>query len=87
MKGISSHQIHRRLGITYKTAVVHTHRIRTAMESADTPPMSSGGGYVESDEKSLFVLGFFCHPSGRERPQGAIAPIRPGAVYSIGTIR
>ena len=32
-KGISSHQIHRSLGVTYKTAWFMTHRIRCAMES------------------------------------------------------
>jgi transposase-like protein len=49
-KGISSHQIHRSLGVTYKTAWFMTHRIRKAMESTDTTPMGSGGGIVESDE-------------------------------------
>ena len=49
-KGISSHQIHRSLGVTYKTAWFMTHRIRHAMESTDTTPMGSGGGIVEADE-------------------------------------
>src|SRR5579863_2089522 len=31
-KGISSHQIHRTLGVTYKTAWFMTHRIREAMK-------------------------------------------------------
>ena len=49
-KGISSHQIHRSLGVTYKTAWFMTHRIRLAMESTDNTPMGSGGGIVEADE-------------------------------------
>ena len=49
-KGISSHQIHRSLGVTYKTAWFMTHRIRCAMESTDTTPLGSGGGIVEADE-------------------------------------
>lgn len=49
-KGISSHQIHRSLGVTYKTAWFMTHRIRCAMESTDNTPMGSGGGTVEADE-------------------------------------
>jgi transposase-like protein len=49
-KGISSHQIHRSLGVTYKTAWFMTHRIRKAMESTNVTPMGSGGGYVEADE-------------------------------------
>jgi transposase-like protein len=49
-KGISSHQLHRNLGVTYKTAWFMTHRIRCAMESTDTTPLGSGGGTVEADE-------------------------------------
>ena len=49
-KGISSHQIHRSLGVTYKTAWFMTHRIRCAMEPEPTILMGSGGGIVEADE-------------------------------------
>jgi len=49
-KGISSHQLHRNLGVTYKTAWFMTHRIRLAMESTDTTTMGSGGGIVETDQ-------------------------------------
>lgn len=49
-KGISSHQLHRNLGVTYKTAWFMTHRIREAMRSDDTTPFGSGGGAVEADE-------------------------------------
>lgn len=49
-KGISSHQIHRTLGVTYKTAWFMTHRIRLAMESTDSTLLGSGGGTVEADE-------------------------------------
>jgi transposase-like protein len=48
-KGISSHQIHRTLGVTYKTAWFMTHRIRHAM-TAEGGLMGSGGGVVEADE-------------------------------------
>jgi transposase-like protein len=50
-KGISSHQLHRVLGITYKSAWFLTHRIRECMRSGDlATPMGSGGGTVEVDE-------------------------------------
>jgi transposase-like protein len=50
-KGISSHQLHRALGITYKSAWFLTHRIREAMRSGGLlPPMGSAGGVVEADE-------------------------------------
>ena len=49
-KGMSSHQIHRTLGVTYKTAWFMTHRIREAMRPTDTPSFGTGGGAVEVDE-------------------------------------
>jgi transposase-like protein len=48
-KGISSHQLHRTLGVTYKTAWFMTHRIRHAM-ATEGGLMGSGGGIVEADE-------------------------------------
>lgn len=49
-KGISSHQLHRTLGVTYKTAWFMEHRIREAMRSGDLAPFGAGGGVVEVDE-------------------------------------
>jgi transposase-like protein len=50
-KGTSSHQIHRTLKVSYKTAWFMTHRIREAMRNgALMPPMGTGGGAVEVDE-------------------------------------
>lgn len=49
-KGISAHQLHRTLGVTYKTAWFLAHRIREAMIVAPTGPLGSGGGTVEVDE-------------------------------------
>lgn len=53
-KGISSHQIHRALGVTYKTAWFMTHRIREAMKpSVDAGPLGGPGKTVEADETYL----------------------------------
>src|SRR3954468_20486958 len=49
-KGISSHQLHRILGVTYKTAWFLSHRIREAMRSGELAPMGGNGGVVEVDE-------------------------------------
>lgn len=53
-KGTSSHQIHRTLGVTYKTAWFMTHRIREAMAPAkDAGPLGGPGKSVEADETFL----------------------------------
>lgn len=49
-KGISAHQLHRVLGVTYKTAWFMEHRIREAMRSGDLAPFGGNGGAVEADE-------------------------------------
>ena len=49
-KGISSHQLHRVLGITYKAAWFLSHRIREAMRDGSLTPMGGAGGIVEADE-------------------------------------
>jgi transposase-like protein len=50
-KGISSHQLHRTLKVSYKTAWFMSHRLREVMRSgALAVPFGSGGGAVESDE-------------------------------------
>jgi transposase-like protein len=54
-KGISSHQLHRTLETTYKTAWFLTHRIREAMRSGELAPFGSGGGIVEIDETYIGV--------------------------------
>jgi transposase-like protein len=49
-KGVSSHQIHRSLDVSYKTAWFMMHRLREAMRPAGTPPLGGGGKVVEADE-------------------------------------
>jgi len=49
-KGVSAHQLHRTLEVTYKTAWFLAHRIREAMRSGELAPFGSDGGAVEVDE-------------------------------------
>lgn len=49
-KGMSAHQLHRMLGVTYKTAWFMAHRIREAMIDDNLPPMGGEGKNVQADE-------------------------------------
>jgi len=58
-KGMSAHQLHRMLGVTYKTAWFMAHRIREAMKDETPGPLGGKGKIVEADET-------FIGPSGYE---------------------
>src|ERR1700728_4809854 len=50
-KGVSAHQVHRSLGISYKSAWFMCHRLREAMRNGGlAPPMGGKGKIVEVDE-------------------------------------
>lgn len=49
-KGISAHQMHRMLGITYKSAWFMMHRLREAMTPSKPEPMGGEGKVIEADE-------------------------------------
>src|SRR5262249_13929245 len=49
-KGISAHQLHRTLKITYKAAWFMAHRIREAMRAGGLTPLGGSGKIVEADE-------------------------------------
>ena len=52
-KGMSAHQLHRMLGVTYKTAWFMAHRIREGMKPAQPGPLGGIGKIVEADETYL----------------------------------
>ena len=49
-KGTSAHQLHRELGVSYKTAWFMCHRIREAMAPAKPGPIGGEGKTIEIDE-------------------------------------
>jgi transposase-like protein len=63
-KGISSHQLHRLLGVTYQTAWFMTHRIREAMKDGALSPLGGEGDIVEIDET------FIGRKEGEDKRQG-----------------
>ena len=66
-KGISAHQMHRTLEISYKAAWFLMHRIREAMRTGELAPFGGEGGVVEVDET------FFGRREGVEKPRGGYA--------------
>ena len=64
-KGMSSHQLHRILGVTYKTAWFMTHRIREAMKSGKLGQLGGSGKIVEADET------YWGREEGQESEKGA----------------
>ena len=65
-KGFSAHQLHRSLGITYKSAWFLAHRIRETMQD-DGEPLGGPGMIIESDEA---IVGGF----KKKRLSGKVAP-------------
>lgn len=68
-KGISSHQLHRTLGITVKSAWFMTHRIREAMRDGGLSPLGTGSGTVEVDE-TFIGRDFNKKPKGTKKGRG-----------------
>lgn len=48
--GVSAHEIHRTLGVSYKTAWFMMHRLREAMNEMNPTPMGGEGRTVQADE-------------------------------------
>jgi transposase-like protein len=63
-KGISSHQLMRTLGVTYKTAWFMSHRLREAMRDTPKGQLGGPGKIVEADET------FFVNKKGFPRKTG-----------------
>lgn len=66
-KGLSSHQLSRMLGVTYKTAWFMSHRIRESMapKAGSEPPLGGDGFVVEADET---YIGKKDGPKGHKHP-------------------
>jgi transposase-like protein len=71
-KGMSAHQLHRMLGITYKSAWFLAHRIREAMRDGAFSPMGGAGQTVEIDETK------FGHQEGMSYKKARAAKARAG---------
>jgi transposase-like protein len=81
-KGISAHQLHRMLGITYKSAWFMAHRIREAMRDINPGPMGGQNKVVEADE--TYVGGKSKNRKNKVPPKEAVFSLveRDGKVRS-----
>jgi len=67
-KGMSAHQLHRMLGVTYKTAWFMAHRIREAMRDDDADPIGGEGKKVEADETYFGTKDRVTHRTKKGKP-------------------
>jgi transposase-like protein len=82
-KGISAHQLHRTLAVTYKTAWFMAHRVREAMRPlSDDGPLGGGNKVVEVDE--TYVGGKARNRKNHVPPKEAVVALveRDGRVRS-----
>ncbi len=63
-KGVSAHQLHRTLEITYRSAWFLAHRIREAMRTGELAQMGGAGAIVEADET------FLGRKAGKQKKRG-----------------
>jgi hypothetical protein len=73
-KGISAHQLHRMLGVTYKTAWFMAHRIRESMREFAPDPVGGQNKVVEADETYI---------GGKAKNRAFKAPPKKEAVVSL----
>lgn len=75
-KGVSAHQVHRMLGVSYKSTWFMMHRLREAMRTGGLEPLGGSGKIVEADET------YYGKPETRP-----VSPQRKGRPYKYPKIR
>ena len=73
-KGVSAHQLHRMLGITYKSAWFMAHRLREAMRDFNPSPLGGQNKVVEADESYV---------GGKAKNRALGPPPKKEAVFAL----
>lgn len=82
-KGMSAHQLHRTIGVTYKTAWFMSHRIREAMREKNPAPLGGEGRVIESDETYWGSKDKETNPVMRRRRRGKPGPGGKSKILSL----
>lgn len=82
-KGMSAHQVHRTIKVTYKTAWFMCHRIREAMRPVNPDKLGGEGEIIESDETYWGPKDKDTDPRWRGRRKGKPGPGRKKAIMTL----
>lgn len=82
-KGMSAHQLHRTIQVTYKTAWFMAHRIREAMREDVLPPMGGEGKIIEGDETYWGAKDRDITPGKNKKRKGKPGPGGKSKIFTL----
>jgi transposase-like protein len=84
-KGISSHQLSRTLGVTYKTAWFISHRVREAIAERDPEPLGGKDKIVEANDTFIEPSDYvFVNDKGWQQKRGTVSKRKVMSLVDFG---